>query len=269
MDSPKTYIYVRPAGSKEVYMYIIHQDMWIQLQNCPYENCALVVKNNCLLSVGGRTTSNIPTDKLFHLQADEWKEQFPSMNTARYCPALTAPQYYLIAIGGHGQFGHPIASVEVLNYHNNTWIPLGDLPHPPRYPSATLCGEQLFVLSGWGDDEGYCCSLGELFTSNGSPHALTWTPIPLPPVYFSTIAALFGVPVVVGGKVRGKGTYSSTIYSLSDGQWVECCHLSESRHCCLAASLSTSNIFVVVGGIAPTGRSATVELCTAELSSDV
>ena len=101
-------------------------------------------------------------------------------------------------------------------------------------------------LSGW-DEGGYCSSTGDLSTSSGSPPDLTWTPIPQPPVYASTIATLSGVPVLVGGAVRGIGTYSSTVYSLSHGQWVECGHLCEARSVCLVASLTTSHNYVSDG----------------------
>ena len=270
IDCTNTCTYVSPANSLEVYKYILQQDMWKQLQDCPYENPGLIVMNNLLLSVGGRRSSSVPTsnsyvvtNKLFHLQGKKWKEHFPSMNTARsYCTVITT-LHYLIVIGGNHQSGRPIASVEVFDEETKTWSLLGDLPRPLRLPSATLCGNQLYVLSGDWVGVGYCCSLQERSTFSQSPPALTWTPIPLPPVYWSTIASLSGVPVVVGGKVRGRGTYSSTVYSLSHGQWVGCGHLCEARSDCLVASLSTShNMLVVVGGVNSTGcDSATVEFC--------
>ena len=257
------YIYIRPANSNEVYKYIIQQDMWIQLQDCPYQQSGLVMMNNCLMSVGGYTSSYVPTNKLFCLRGEEWKEQFPSMNTARFSPALAVQQHYLIVIGGYNQYCYSIASVEILDAESIKWSMLGNLPCPLDWPSATLCGEQLYVLAGKSDGEGYCCSLQELSTSSVLPPSLTWTPFPQPPVSDSTIATLSGVPVVVGGRGRGTGIYNSTVYALLDGQWVECGHLNEARSDCLVASLNTSHMLVVVGGIAFPGLvSATVQLCS-------
>ena len=263
IDSPNMYIYISPVGSRKVYKYTMQQDKWTQLQNCPYENCALVVKNNYLLCVGGYTSSCVVTKELFRQQGEEWKEHFPSMNTARYrCTAITV-SHYLIVIGGHDQSSDPIASVEILDDTTKKWSHLRDLPRPLHLPSATLCGNQVYILSGW-DEGGYCSSTGDLSTSSGSPPDLTWTPIPQPPVYASTIATLSGVPVLVGGLVRRSRTYSSTVYSLSRGQWVECGHLCEARAECLVASLTTShNMLVVVGGADSTHQySATVQLCS-------
>ena len=267
IDPANMHAYVSPAGSSEVYKYIIQKDMWIQLQNSLYRAFGLVVKDNYLLSVGGRTSTGDRIKKLFRLQGEEWKEHFPSMNTARSIPALAAQPHYLIVIGGHRQFCDPIASVEVLDdLRNTSWSVFGDLPHPLSNPSATLCGEQLYVLSGGLDGEGYCCSLRDLCTYSGSPPALTWTPIPQPPVCYSTIATLSGVPVLVGGRGTDsrKSTDSSSVYSLSHGQWVECGRLCEARYHCLVAGLTTShNMLVVVGGFDSTiSSSATVELCS-------
>ena len=264
IDSPHMYIYVSPKDSHDVYRYTIQEDEWIQLQNCPYVNGALVMKNNFLLCVGGRTSDSypyVPTNQLFRLQGEEWKEHFPSMNTARYSCAAITVSHYLLVIGGYRQSGDRIASVEMLDSQTKKWSHLTDLPRPLPRPSATICGNQVYVLS-WGNEGGYCSPIAELLTSSGSRPALTWTPIPQPPVYASTIATLSGVPVLVGGAVRGIGTYSSTVYSLSHGQWVECGHLCEARSVCLVASLTTSHM-LVMGGRDSTGHdSATVELCS-------
>ena len=262
MDFANMYIFVSPCGSSEVYKYIMQQDKWIQLQNCPYSNSGLVIINNSLLSVGG-SAFRLKTNKLFRLQRKKWKEYIPSMNTARSHPGLATQSHHLIVIGGRDENDKPIASVEVFDDQTKTWTLLSNLPHPLNRPSATLCGEQLYVLSGDYKSEGYCCSIKELSTSSGSPPALTWTPIPRPPVYLSTIATLSGVPVVVGGSVRERDTTSSTVYSLSHGQWMECGHLYEARFDCLVASHSTSHMLVVVGGFDSNLRkSATVELCS-------
>ena len=174
--------------------------MWIQLQDCPYEDPGLIVMNNLLLSVGGRRFSNalfidgyvyIRTNKLFCLQWEKWKKHFPSMNIARSRPGLATQSHYLIVIGGWGQSDHAMASVEIFDEETNKWSLLQDLPRPLHRPSATLCGEHLYILSGLRDERGYYSSL-KLSTSSGSPPALTWTPIPQPPAYWSTIATLSG-----------------------------------------------------------------------------
>ena len=246
--------------------YIMQQDMWIRLQDCPYENPGLIVMNNVLLSVGGARSSYVPfsdsyvqTNKLFCLEGKKWKKHFPSMNTTRSSPELATQSHYLIVIGGWDQSYHSIASVELLDEETKKWSLLQDLPHPLYHPSVTFCGEQLYILSGW-DEGGYYSSL-QLSTSNGP--VLAWTPIPQPPVYSSTIATLTGVPVVVGGRDRESHTINSTVYSLSHGQWVECGHLCEARYDCLVTSHSTSHMLVVVGGINSTHHdSATVQLCS-------
>ena len=264
IDSANVNMYVTPGGSNEVYRYnITQQNGWQQLQNSPYLDSGLVVKNNNnLLAVGGRTSTGVRTNELFCLHGKEWKEYFPHMNTARSHPAVATKLHYHIVIGGYGKPGCPVSSVEVFSEENNTWILLGDLPHPLGRPSATVCGEQLYVLSGEWGSEGYSCSLKELSISSGSPPALTWTPIALPPVCRSTIATLSGMPVAVGGEVRESLTYTSTIYSLSHGQWVECGHLCKARCYTLVASLITSHMLVVVGGANSLGSLATVELCS-------
>ena len=262
MDCSNMNMYVTPLDSREVYQFNISQDVWKRLPDCPYQDSGLSIKKNCLLSVGGSGYGC----EIFYLEGEGWRNRLPNMKTGRSRPAVVTLPHHLIVIGGLGQSNRPIASVEVLDDQTNTWTELQDLPRPLGYPSATVCGEQLYVLpGGWADrGEGYSCSISELSTSSGSPPALTWTPIPLPPVYWSTIATLSGHPVTIGGVDRETRTYTSTVYSLSHGQWVECGHLCEARYHHLVASLTTctSHMLVVVGGHSFTGYSATVELCS-------
>lgn len=263
VDSANVYMYITPWQSSEIYEYNIHEDKWRNLPESPYQDSGLVMMNNALFSVGGhKFGTDVPTNKLFRLQGEEWKEHFPNMNTARSSPALAAHTKYTFVIGGHARYRN-ISSVEVISEENNTWSiqVLGHIPHPFQHPSATLCGEQLYVLSGGDDNEGYCCSLQEMLTSSHpieSLPVLTWTRIPLPPVHQSTIATLSRQTVLVGGTMRGSDTRSSTVYSLSRGQWVECGHFCEARFHCLAVSISQK--IVVVGGWDSSGWSSTAKV---------
>ena len=253
MDS--TSIYITPADSSDVFRYNMEDDRWERLPNCPYEKSGLVVMNNHLLSVGGCKqllfrSDHVPTNKIFSFKREgkKWRENFRKMNVPRHSPALATHGNYLFVIGGYSQSGCPTATVEVYNEHRNTWSALGDLPHPLSRPSATLCGEELYVLSGGRDGEGYCCSLQEFFTSSHpirSPPP-TWTAILRPPVYWSTIASLLEEPVLIGGRHRDTHARSSTVYTLSQGKWVESGRLCSGRWWCLVSA--SYNKMVVVGG---------------------
>ena len=54
----------------------------------------------------------------------------------------------LIVAGGHGENFKELTTVEVLNIENRQWSTAADLPEPLQYHSATVCGDQLYMLGG-------------------------------------------------------------------------------------------------------------------------
>ena len=144
-----------------------------------------------------------------------------------------------------------VGLVELFQVKTRRWYKLINIPQPLRFPSATICDDQLHVI-GW-DDKGYTCSIpssDEPITSQSIPHLISWTPLPRLPVMRSTAATLYEQLVIIGG-VQGRSTVNS-IYQLVDGKWVVIGSMSSNRRDCLVVSPSPDRM-MIVGGVKTAG----------------
>ena len=231
----------------------------MELPSCPYNNSGLAIIDSELTTVGGDDRAG-RTNRLFTLRQGKWVEVYPPMNTACSCPAVvsTSDGDYLIAIGGWGSDGALTPTVELFQVKSRRWYTLTDLPEPLKHPSATICGDMLYVIGI--DGNGYSCSLQSLPSNDRpitSPLTLSWKPLPPLPVIYSTVATLCGQLVLIGG-VQDRSRVNS-IHQLVEGQWVEIGSMTSGRWLCLAVSLSPDRILIVGGAEADD----TVEECVA------
>ena len=237
-------------NSNSVYSYEWNTEQWNELPSSPYRNCALVIIDGTLTTVGGISRSGL-TNKLFTLRQRQWVEEYPPMNNARSSPAVvsTSGGDYIIVIGGCGVGGGWTGTVELFQVKTRRWYKLTNIPQPLISVSATICGNQLHVI-GWGDN-GYTCSIENLPTSNepitsqSIPHLISWTSLPRLPVTYSTAATLYGQLVIIGG--RQDGSIVNSIHQLVDGQWVKIGSMSSDREMCLVVSPSPDRM-IIVGG---------------------
>ena len=243
------FAYFTPYDSDLVYRYEWSTEQWNKLPTCPCRDCALVIIDGTLTTVGGYRSGY--TNKLFTLRQRQWVEEYPPMNTARSHPAVvsTSGSDYIIVIGGYGDGGYLTATVELFQVKTRRWYKLTNIPQPLRFPSATICGNQLHVI-GW-DDDGYSCSIKNLpssdepITSQSIPHLISWTSLPRLPVIRSTAATLYEQLVIIGGW-QGGSTVNS-IHQLVDGKRVVIGSMSSNRSNCLVVSPSPDRMMIVGG----------------------
>ena len=241
------FAYFTPYDSNSVYSYEWNTEQWNKLPSCPCRNCALVIIDDTLTTVGGTDYRSCRSNKLFTLRQRQWVEEYPPMNTVRSHPAVvsTSGGDYIIVIGGRGWTG----TVELFQVKTRRWYKLTNIPRPLRFPSATICGNQLHVI-GY-DDDGYSCSINNLpssdepITSQSIPHLISWTSLPHLPVTESTAATLYEQLVIIGGE-QGGSTVNS-IHQLVDGQWVVIGSMSSGRSDCLVVSPSPDRMMIVGG----------------------
>ena len=244
------FAYFTPYDSDLVYSYEWNTEQWNKLPSCPCRNCALVIIDDTLTTVGGTDYRSCRSNKLFTLRQRQWVDEYPPMNTARSRPAVvsTSGGDYIIVIGGGGVGRVWTGTVELFQVKTRRWYKLTNIPQPLAYPSATICGNQLHVI-GYDDDDGYSCSIpssDEPITSQSIPHLISWTSLPRLPVTRSTAATLYGQLVIFGG-MQGRSTVNS-IHQLVDGRWVEIGSMSSDRWICLVVSPSPDRM-MIVGGI--------------------
>ena len=248
------FAYFAPIGSDSVHQYEWSTNKWGLLPQPPYRDCGLVIINGALTAVGGQKGACY-TNKLYTLQQDEWVELHPPMNTERSQMATvsTSDGNYIFVIGGCGEILS--AAVELFDVRNRTWYELPDLKHPLEQPSATICGNQLYVIGGNGD--GYSCSLQALQSNH--EHTIEWRALPQLPVTGSTPATLLGHLVTFGG-LRSRRLFTSevnSIHLLVDDIWENIGSMCKVRNECFAVSFSPDKV-MVVGGL----ESNSVEECS-------
>ena len=154
-----------------------------------------------------------------------------------------------------------IKSVELLKEGQSTWTSLKDLPRPLGLPSASICGEKLYVISD--KDTAYSISLSHLFTQEQPTSAsIEWEKLTSLPVNNSTVATLSEQLIIVGGS-KAHQEATSTIYQLLNNEWIEIAFMKSGRFMCIVGTPSPREV-VVIGGYKKRGmtRSKCVEVCT-------
>ena len=246
------FAYFTPRGSHSVYSYKCSTGKWEELPHCPVPNAGLVIIDGALTAVGGGHFTN----QLCTLLHGEWVELYPSMHTGRDCPAVvsTSDGQFIICIGGNTD---QTPAVELLDVKNRRWYEISKYPDSLRYPSATICGDELHVIGIGG--VGYSCSLQELlsgsFPLHQAPLFISWTPLPHPPVMLAVAASLCQELVLVGGDQVG---LVDTIHQLVGQDWVKIGTMCNTRKSCLVASVSPDHI-LIVGGV---GADDKIEQCS-------
>ena len=188
--------------------------------------------------MGGREGPQRTKD-LLTLREGKWVTEYPPMHTARsHTAVLSTPDgNFVFVIGGCvdnwiqmisvGSTSVDISTTVMLfQVKNRMWYELTSLPSLSS-PSATICGNQLYVI---GDSlDGYSCSLQALLsidqetTSQFLSHQITWTSVPQLPLFESTAATFSGQLIIIGGEERmlpgeKRRILRNTIYQLLDGQ---------------------------------------------------
>ena len=233
-------ICIAPDGSHDLYYYQVKEDMWKKGQNrCPQKNFALVVFGNELTAVGGEDASGCVTGKVLTLRQGKWIEELPPLIQLRSDSAVVSTDSHLFAIGGYT--GNDwCSSVELLHRGDQAWTSLTSLPTTTTHPSATVIGENIYIMANWKNS--FFSSLADILANKKSFPLLTWQPLPLFKfINTPSSCSLEGQLVIV--------VSDGTIYQLLHGKWKECGHLSgEYRHFCLLASPSPRTMVAVGGG---------------------
>lgn len=231
--------YFTPEGYASLYQYGYTSKKWAKLPQCPNHYSGLVVMNNELNSVGGYRSNKVMT-----LQEGAWVEKYPPMKTRREYPAVvtTADNSYLLVIGGNVGGSYWTSTVELFDVNTcKVWYIATNLPQPLTSPSATICGDQVYVI---GQKMAFTCSLLGLTTT--TPLTLLWKPLPPLPVTYSTPVTLSGQLVLIGGSEKG-GSPVNSIHQLIDEEWVEIGTMTCRRERCLVVSPSP-DMTLIVGG---------------------
>ena len=267
--------YFRDHFTDNVHAHNAATGKWNKLPKCPHTYFALVVVNGVLTAVGGRDSSN----KLLSLVGEgKWVEQLPCMPTKRSFSASVCSGKTLAVIGGHS--GGPLKTVELLDIDSLQWFIASELPHPLTSASATVCGDNLYLVGGSDKSSPtksvLTCSLSALVQS-AKPATLgrrlkkaisqteqLWREVASLPVVRSTCASLNGQLIAVGGLDSDKTTNSVYAYDPTTDRWDVISTMPTARSCCLVAVLPGNQLMVVGGftGSSYDSKTEKVEVAT-------
>ena len=237
---------------------------WNKLSKCPLSYSTLIVVNGVLTAVGGYSSYNA-TSKLLSLVGEgKWVEQLPCMRRERRDSAAVCSGKTLVVIGGWSGDAR-LKTVELLDIDSRRWFTASELPHPLSEASATVCGDNLYLVGGWGEDgivtkSVLTCSLSTLVQS-AKPAMLggrsekafsqteqVWHAVASLPVVHSTCVSLNGRLIAIGGRDSdNKATNSVYAYDPTTDRWDVISTMPTARHSSLVAFLP-GNQLMVVGG---------------------
>ena len=271
--------YFLPGGSKSVFAYNSTNNKWSELPKCPNSGSSLAMVNSLLTAIGGETSNYELTNSLLTL-TDNKTKRFPPMPTKRRLTVVVCSGRSLVVAGGVGKGGKELSTVEVMDTETLQWSTASSLPHPLYHASATLCGDQVYMLGGWGQNEQsksvFTCSLAALLQSC-QPQSLraqlknlslasrpkVWHQLADTPVTLSTCASLHGRLLAVGGcDSDDEETSAIQMYNTTTNSWEVISHMTTPRSQCLVAVLPHNELMVVGGYIAGVETTNSVEIAS-------
>ena len=80
---------------------------------------------------------------------EKWTEKFPPMPAKRWLTAVVCSGRSVVVAGGLGEGFKYLSIVEVMDTETPQWFTASSLPHPLFEATATLCGDQVYMLGGF------------------------------------------------------------------------------------------------------------------------
>ena len=198
-----------------------------------------------LTTVGGRSDTQLGSNKLYSYINNKWVAHFPPIPTGRWRPGAVYVNNTLVVVGG----SFDSITVEILNTANMQWSIVASLPVPTDQPSTTICGDYVYIHPRTSDAQEkysvYKCSLRQLTQSQ--PSSAIWEKIYTLPVSKPTLVTFNGSLLAVGGR-DSNGYKTKDIYQYNETSWTVISQMSIPRSLCLTAVLP-GNKLMVVGGV--------------------
>ena len=227
---------------------------WSDYPNCPDRGCSLAIVDGHPTSIGGYANKYYPTNKLliFAHGKVKWVEHFPPMPTKRGESISVTTEQHLIVAGGSNWVSNHLCTVEVMDVEALQWSAVTSLPLPYSDASATVCGDQLYIVGGY--DETHCgtktvltCSITELLL--GETLNPIWHKIADTPFHHSTCATVDEELVAFGGMNIVDNKVLDTVYKYNPymESWDLFSYMPTARRDSLVAVLPNNEI-IVVGG---------------------
>ena len=246
------------GGSDGLNDYIVQQyspesGEWSLLPEAPVSGFAMTSLNGQLVLVGNHIRGDKDRITVWDSGRGEWAHPYPPMPTGRSKSAAVGYQNYLIVACGFMYMD----TVEVLDSSSGRWYSAQPLPVGGHTMSSVVVGDRWYVSSFgfWKDYKPHIfwAHLPTLISSaTSAAHANAasiWQELPTPPVDSSTLLALQGHLLLVGGGVCVQKLHH---YDPEARQWRECGQLPVGMSGPSCAVLPSGELMVaggMVGGM--------------------
>ena len=258
-------VYIQPGRSNsKIYSYDVTSDSWSLLPDCVHENGSIAVINGCLTTVGGGSYPYY-SNELFSLTGKgsirRWTKKFSPMPTKRSWTTSLCIGITLIVAGGMGVRGTVLSTVEMLNTESHQWSTAANLPQPMFCASATVFGDQVYLLGGISKNltsprSVYTCSVSTLLQDyprysrySHKVYISIWEQVADLPVTQSTCESFHGRLLVIGGRTKDSGRHTTAVhmYNSTTNSWEIISHMTTGRYECFTAVLPDNRLMVVGG----------------------
>ena len=263
-------------SENQLWLYDINKKEWSRLPDCVYYCTSLQILNGLPTTIGGSPPVGVqPVNKLMSLTEEGhgrvWREIFPPMSAKRNFATSVCTRAVLIVVGGYNG-EEALTTVEILKIENHQWSIAADLPEPLWYHSATVCGDQLYMLGGASryipTKSVYTCSVSTLLqtcntqtsligtlkraltlsNSSSSGDRGVWSQVAELPVTDSTCVTFCGQLLAICGEDSdSKPTTAVYMYNPSTNSWNVISHMTTARSRPFAAVLPDNQLMVVGG----------------------
>ena len=243
-----------------VIVYDPQKDSYDTLPPYTYKYFSIAVVNNQLVVVGGedvRTSKRTNQLGVWNEQSKSWTHPLPPMTTSCLSPSVaTHNNRWLVVMGGGGD-GTVLSRIEILDTTGSgQWYQAVPLPQPCQAVSTATIGNTCYLLGGINaggipSNKAFSVQLDELISqaisqpagARAPPTLSPWMTLPDTPLSHSTVLAINGVILAVGGW----GSTAIYHYQPSSRSWIKAGELPAARLCCCCAVLPSGEMLVVGG----------------------
>ena len=222
---------------------------WYELPKHPIQGFTLVSVEDELTTVGGYLNDESDvSNELYSYISGKWVERYPPMPTKRSACAAVYTKHTLIAAGGR-TLTVPLSNVELLHTQNMQWSSVSCLPFSTSLPSASICGEHLYLYDAGYPQSVYTeCSTVRCTISDLTRKSASWEKIASLNINRYTLVTVRDCLLAVGGKDH-KGNRIRNIHSYDQkaNSWRVISEMKVARTGCVAIVLP-DNLLIVLGG---------------------
>ncbi|XP_064399665.1 probable serine/threonine-protein kinase drkD [Halichondria panicea] len=250
--------YFKCLGKEPIYEFSNNQ--WHTLPQRLRKFFTIVSVDDMLTTVGGQLDTHRYSNKLYSYINNKWVLHFPPMPTKRRVPGAAYANNTLVVAGGYYDLNY-FTTVEILNTVNMQWASVSSLPAPTPRPSATICGDYVYIHPRASDDQEehsvYKCSLRQLTQSQ--PSSAIWEKISHWPFSRFSLVTVNGHLLAVGGRDSNRDIISKDVYQYNTTSWTIVSQMSKPQLACLTVVLPGNKLMVVGEGF---GAQTNCEIAT-------